>query len=172
LLGVVRALATQTTVEGQAGAEHRTLFSGDFKLWSKRRIWLSPVGLMPNWATWLKMLWSRSLRSDIASRQGLRSTEVSRPLWLMLFGFVLFFVAVVATAWVSIEQQRSSRAVRRGLEIENQLNRVLALATPQRPGSAIPADGPREPSIEWQLAAVPIDVVTSHHIWSAAEHVS
>ncbi|HZV03713.1 MAG TPA: CHASE3 domain-containing protein [Gemmataceae bacterium] len=54
---------------------------------------------------------------------------VFRPLWPLVFGFALLLVAVIATAWISLEQQRTSLAVRTALLTENELNRVSTLVT-------------------------------------------
>jgi signal transduction histidine kinase/CheY-like chemotaxis protein len=59
---------------------------------------------------------------------------VFRPLWPLVFGFALLLAAVIATAWISVEQQRTSVAVRTALQTENQLNRVLTLMTDAETG--------------------------------------
>ena len=57
-----------------------------------------------------------------------------RPFWPLIFGFAVLLVAVVGTAIISIQQQRSSAAVRSALEIESQLNRAQTLITDAETG--------------------------------------
>lgn len=59
---------------------------------------------------------------------------VFRPLWPLVSGFALLLVAVIATAWISLEQQRTSLAVRTALLTENELNRVSTLVTDAETG--------------------------------------
>ena len=57
-----------------------------------------------------------------------------RPFWPLIFGFAVLLVAVIGTAIISIQQQRSSAAVRSALEIESQLNRAQTLITDAETG--------------------------------------
>lgn len=59
---------------------------------------------------------------------------VFRPPWPLVSGFALLLVAVIATAWISLEQQRTSLAVRTALLTENELNRVSTLVTDAETG--------------------------------------